>query len=72
MKRKGLSTDFRMKGNKMRGLDMFQMKAMRNIEHSQGIKIVHSHATVNGYTLYGKKDGRLKKYSVIHGKLKVA
>ena len=57
---------------RMRGLDMFQMKAMRNIEHSQGIKIVHSHATVNGYTLYGKKDGRVRKYSVIHGKLKVA
>ena len=56
----------------MRGLDMFQMKAMRNIEHSQGIKIVHSRATVNGYTLYGKKDGRVKKYSMIHGKLMVA
>jgi len=56
----------------MRGLDIFQRKAMRNIEQSQGIKIVHSHATVNGYTLYGKKDGRTRKYSVIHGKLKVA
>ena len=56
----------------MRGLDRFQMKAMRNVEQSQGIKIVHSHATPNGYTLYGKKDGRLKKYNMVHGRLMVA
>jgi len=57
----------------MRGLlDMFDMKNLRNIEHTYGLKIIHTQVEPYGYCFYGRKDGQVKKYRYIKGKLAIA